>query len=179
MAESNRGIVFTNRENFIAHNKGKKLSPETRQRMSESRIGHFVSDETRKKLSESNKVNKLIPIIQYSVEGDLLKIWPSLISIERELGYQVSPGLKLDRIRCGFYWKYYSDDYKSKVDVPVYTPPPVEKGKAVTIDNGIEKLNFRNMTLASVYLNRDTKTVSYAYRHKTKTNGYLVYNQIN
>ena len=35
--------------------KGLKLSKETRNKMSLSKIGHFVSDETRKKIKEANK----------------------------------------------------------------------------------------------------------------------------
>ncbi len=176
LAENNSGYVYS--EEAKAKMRGRKLSPETCAKMSIARKGRKFDEETIKKISESNKLKKLVSIIQYSKEGDFIKIWPSLISIERELGYKVHPGLRLDRIRCGYYWKYHTENYALKVDVPIYIRPKVIKGKRIIIDNGKEQLEFINMVEAAKYLNREDSSVGYAYKHGTKTNGYYVRDKI-
>ena len=48
-------IFLTESEHRTLHNKGKSLSEETRNKMSESRKGKHPSEETKKKLSEAKK----------------------------------------------------------------------------------------------------------------------------
>lgn len=48
-------IFLTKSEHKTLHHKGKKLSEETKKRISEANKGHTISEETRKKLSEAAK----------------------------------------------------------------------------------------------------------------------------
>lgn len=56
-----REVSEETRKKISESNKNKVVSPETRKKMSQSRIGRFVSEETRQKLSDANKGKKRTP----------------------------------------------------------------------------------------------------------------------
>jgi len=80
------------RQKLSESHKGKHHSDETRQKMSENNakywLGKHFSDEYRQKLSESHKgvIPKSNPpktVYQYTLDGKLVKIWPSTNECER------------------------------------------------------------------------------------------------
>lgn len=87
--------------------------PITRKRRSESLTGYKHSEETKKKMSESKKgiPSKLKKTVyQYTLDGELVTIWPSATEVARELGFSQS-----DICNCcngrqktsrGYKWSY-------------------------------------------------------------------------
>lgn len=64
---------------------GRKLSEETKKRMSESRKGHGWSDVAFNKLKESAR-KRMIPISQFDLEGNWIKDFAGLAEMHDELG---------------------------------------------------------------------------------------------
>ena len=69
-------IFLTKSEHVFLHNKGKKLSEETKNKMSESKKGTHLSEETKNKMSEAKKGKTRKPFsedhkknISYSMKG--------------------------------------------------------------------------------------------------------------
>ena len=69
-------IFLTKSEHVSLHNKGKKLSEETKNKMSESKKGTHLSEETKNKMSEAKKGKTIKPFsedhkknISYSMKG--------------------------------------------------------------------------------------------------------------
>jgi hypothetical protein len=80
---------------------------ETQQRHREG-----ITDESRKKMSEGSRkraIENSRPILQLTLEGELVKEWPSPMPAIREYGQHVSSVLSGKRKNCGgFFWKYLS-----------------------------------------------------------------------
>lgn len=91
-------------------NKGKTLSEETKKKISESNKGKILSDKARKALEESQKGCE---IIQYSLQGEFLKIWDSMAEAGRKLNIDISGIAKcckgIRKNAGGFIWKYLED----------------------------------------------------------------------
>lgn len=115
ISEANKGA---NNWNFGGH-----LSYETKKKMSEARSGekHFMygkhhNEETKRKIKESQKMRK---IAQYSLQGELIKIWDCMHDIGRELNVCISnipKCCKGERKKAyGFIWKYYEDIEKEVI----------------------------------------------------------------
>ena len=121
---------------------GKKHSEETRKKMSDAHRGENNhnygkprSEEVRRKISiakkrryaamtdgERERHNEIIrksrehlkkPVLQYTLDGEFIKEWDSLMQIERTLGYynsNISACCKGKLKTChGFLWRYKSD----------------------------------------------------------------------
>lgn len=92
-------------------NKGKTASEETRKKMSKSRRGIILSDKARKALEKSHEGQK---IVQYSSQGEFLRIWDSISEAGRELSIDISGIAKCckgDRSKVGgFIWKFFGDE---------------------------------------------------------------------
>lgn len=103
------------------------MSEESKRKLSESLKGKRPSEETRKKLSESRKgrkrseKNKQIvkeaqarKIVQYSLQGDFIKVWDCISDTGRELGIDISSIAKCCKGKYskagGFIWKYLEDE---------------------------------------------------------------------
>lgn len=72
--------------------------------------GKHHTEETKKKLSEANKGKGTKKVLQYTIEGEFVKEWPSIVEIQRELGVcgqNISSCCrgKVKTIK-GFIWKY-------------------------------------------------------------------------
>lgn len=94
--------------------KGRKLSEETKQKISDSKKGRcYLTDEQYRKIGEkirgiyNTKSSK--PVLQYTLDGEFVKEWPSMHEAER-FGFsyrnisQCCKGEK--KTHKGFIWKY-------------------------------------------------------------------------
>lgn len=98
-----------------------EISEETRKKISETLKGNILSEETRKKMSESRKgkyTGSNSPcakkVVQYDLQGNLIKIWNSIVEAERELGlteYSISRCCNdVHTTTGGFIWRYYGEE---------------------------------------------------------------------
>jgi hypothetical protein len=59
---------------------------------------------------------KSIPVLQYSLDGDFIKEWPSALQVERELGFIRKSVLRACRgaydTAHGYKWKFKNEDQK-------------------------------------------------------------------
>ena len=110
--------------NMTSGGKGAKnctVSLETREKLRMANTGKKASEETRKKLSEAKKGKfiggksvKARKILQYDLDGNLIKEWDSLKDIERALNvsytciWQVCNG-KRKQVK-GYAWKYKDEN---------------------------------------------------------------------
>ncbi len=103
--------------------KGKKHSEETKIKMSNKATGRKYSEQSKQKMSLSKKGNKFLPhqklnmkgkrskpILQFSLEGVLIKEWESFKDIKNELGFNNS-GLCFcckgkQKTAYNYIWKY-------------------------------------------------------------------------
>ena len=102
----------------IQHNsdsqKGKCLSEETRKKLSDVRKGRILSEETKKKIGYAlkgkfnTKFSKKVG--QYSLDNNLIQVFPSLMEVERQLNYNSGnvSACCLGRYKqaYGFIWRY-------------------------------------------------------------------------
>lgn len=69
-----------------------------------------VSEETRNKLSDKAKYSHNKPVTQYTLDGELVKEWPSAREVERQLGFNnghiSSCCLGKRKQANGYIWKY-------------------------------------------------------------------------
>lgn len=94
-------------------------SEQTKRKMSEALKGekHFMygkhhNDETKKKISESHKAIGR-KIVQYDLNGNIIKIWNCIVDASNELSVDKSAIWRCcngkSKTSCGFIWKYYND----------------------------------------------------------------------
>jgi len=134
IADRLTGIFRTDEEkkHLSIINTGRKLTEETKQKISESRKGIQYSAETLKRMSDShigknlsesakeklrNNIN-IIPIYQYSLEGEFIQKWKSSAEASRTSGFESSSITKCCRGKLykhkGFIWKY---EYFEKLEL--------------------------------------------------------------
>jgi len=122
-----RQLSEEHRKKISYANKGRVPSDEERRKMSEAAKGennHFYgrhhSEETKRKMSESRmgkligaKHSSSIRVVQYDLQGCLLKIWDCIRDAERELMISKGNISKCCRGKTktagGFIWKYYDE----------------------------------------------------------------------
>lgn len=86
------------------HKKGNKNS-----------LGYKPSEETRRKISETqlNNPKKSKQVAQYTLDGELVKVWISINETQRN-GYDCSSVVKCckgkKKSHKGFIWKYYNEE---------------------------------------------------------------------
>ena len=100
-------------------------NPLTLVKMSNSHKGRTLSEETRKKLSEANKGktthilgkfgkdhHNSRPIIQFTLDGELIRKWDSIADAKRETGaHKIVDCCNGKRNKTnGFKWEYYDTD---------------------------------------------------------------------
>lgn len=98
-------VVMTRNEHTSLHNKGKKLLEESKQKISEANKGKKQSEEHKHKRAEALK----IPVCQYTLDGQLIKVWESATQAEKE-GFNQSNVVKVCKGKYkhhkGYVWKY-------------------------------------------------------------------------
>lgn len=81
---------------------GKHHSNETKNKISKINKGRIVSEETKRKISKQ--------VVQYTLDGELVKIWDSIMQVEIELKFFNSNIVKCCRgerkTAYGYKWKY-------------------------------------------------------------------------
>lgn len=101
-------------------NIGKKLTEETKRKISEAQKGHTrLSEESRRKISEKNKGKEGVgkkKIVQLETNGNLIEIWDSISSVDKE-GFNSSSVsqccLHKRELSSGYFW-FYLDEYNQK-----------------------------------------------------------------
>ena len=100
--------------------KGKKLSEETKRKLSEAHrgkknhmYGKHLSEEHKRKISEKqiNHPKKSKPVLQINTKtGEIIRVFPSAMEVERQLGYKHSNIVNSCRGKFksayGFKWQY-------------------------------------------------------------------------
>lgn len=85
-----------------AHNKGKPMSEEQKKKLRDAHKGKTMSDEQKKKLSKK--------VLQFTLDGEFIREWPSTREIERQLGFDNSAVGKCCQGKLksayGFKWCY-------------------------------------------------------------------------
>lgn len=100
-------------EKLSSKMKGRKVSEETKQkiRVSKKLINRPVSEKHHQSIIKSNKETKGKKVLQYSLNGDLIKVWNTTREVDVEFGKSVHSSIS----RCcmgkqktaqGFIWKY-------------------------------------------------------------------------
>lgn len=99
-------------------NKGKKLSEEYKMKISKTLTGFKHTDVTKKKMSELkkgtqlNRVDISKKVSQYTLDGELIKVWDSLMECSRngfQLGCVSGCCRGIRKTHKGFIWKYYEE----------------------------------------------------------------------
>lgn len=96
------------------------FTEEARQKLSAARKGHTVSEESRKKISESRKGKyggannpSARKIVQYTKDGDFVKVWDYAKQASEVLGINLGNLIQCCRGKhksCGgFVWRYYEE----------------------------------------------------------------------
>lgn len=133
LSEETKRILSENRMGEKHHNYGKKLSEQTKLKISASGKGKIKTEETRKKISVANKGKKMsetqkqqisifhkgrtgilcknsIPILQYDKKGVIIKEWNCQLDASRELNInQRNISLVCCKRRLtagGYYWSF-------------------------------------------------------------------------
>lgn len=165
------------------------ISIETRIKMSKSQTGKKLSEETKKlkskiakernlrpsnKATELSKIKRSKKVIQYSLNGDFIKIWDSI----REAKLKT----KSDNItECckngskqssgGFQWKYFTENYSLKIEK--YKNKKFKKIKQFDLDGNFIK-EWGCMKEAAIFLNVNYNQISAVCNNRGKTAyGYM------
>jgi group I intron endonuclease len=92
--------------------KGRKFSKETCDKISKAKKGTIYSDDRNKKISEKLKGrkvdwNKKLPVLQYDLEGNFIKEWPSITDTARA-GFSFVIGVLrgTQKTASGYKWEY-------------------------------------------------------------------------
>jgi hypothetical protein len=92
--------------------KGREVSKETCNKISKSKKGYIYSDDRNKKISNALKGrkidwNKKYPILQYDLEDNFIKEWPSIAETARAgFSYVIGVLRGKQKTASGYKWKY-------------------------------------------------------------------------
>lgn len=117
-SEHNKGKILSEKHkmNLSESHKGKILSEKHKMNLSESHKGKTLSDEIKMilkdKLTNNPKLSK--QVAQYTLNGELVKVWDSTMEIERCLEFKHS-SISLCcngkyKTAYGYIWKYYNEE---------------------------------------------------------------------
>ena len=158
--------------------KGKKHSEETRIKRKKSLKGRVFSDETKIKLGISNKGKGVKPILQYDLEGNFIKEWPSVVSAGIFYSkncnlFGVSRSHTNGKRAFGYLWRLKTDDYPIKIEAYKRSKCPQRKCRIILqFDiNGILIKEWDGIKFASNELKINSKDINSCCRGKIKTAG--------
>lgn len=109
IGDANRGRKLSEEQKAYLSkiNTGKKLSEESIRKRSLKMMGHAVSDETRQKIRETKTLK---PVVQLSLTGEIIRVWPSTADAIRGTGLTGSQIRKcckgVLKTSGGFIWRY-------------------------------------------------------------------------
>jgi group I intron endonuclease len=102
---------------------GKHLSEETKQKISNSLQGNIITEETREKISEALKGKRTgsespyaKKVVQYDLNGNLIKVWDSVIDAGKALGVDKGNishccnNYKSHKTIAGYIWRWLGDE---------------------------------------------------------------------
>lgn len=174
--------------------KGRVFSKEHINRLSESHKGFVMSEEQKKKISIANTGKKMSdenvrrlskPIVQYSLDGEIIKEYPSTMQVSRELGIcsnsiQQCANGKYNHITAyGYIWRYKGDSfYKYPTKAIKHSERNWDKVKrkikAIFADG--REVVYDSVKEASDSIGVNRHTISRAIRENRKTkNIHFVY----
>ena len=90
------------------------MTEEQKRKLSEAKKGKHLSEEHKKKISEVRtglyNTKKSKPVLQFTLDGEFIREWPSTREIERQLGYKNTAISNCcnqkTKSSYGFIWKY-------------------------------------------------------------------------
>lgn len=109
LTHSEHSMIHSNGENNAMY--GKKITEEHRRKISVAGKGRHKSEEHKRKIGVSMTNGKLSKkVLQYTIEGEFVKEYPSTMEVQRQTGFKQS---NISYCCCGkgktaynFIWKY-------------------------------------------------------------------------
>jgi len=120
-------------------------------------------------LDEILDYGKRINIIQYSLDGDFIKVFPSATKAAIELNSIpniISRAVKLQGISCGFQWRVFTNDYPLKIEKSFVS-------KKVKCSSNQETLIFNSLKEASDKFNVSYVTIRNWCKINANKEGYV------
>lgn len=134
------------------------------------------SKKTREKMSTNSKGKNQKPILQYSLEGILLKEWDSSKEACLYLNCDTSSlchALKKQRKSKGFYWRY-KHETTSQIDNIIPLEKFTRKGTSVICCNDKEHFIFSSINEASKFIKVVPSSIFRAMRDKRKIKNFYI-----
>lgn len=164
------------------------VSEEQKRKISETLKGNIISDSTRKKLSDSMK-GKLLgansscakKIVQYDMQGNLIKIWDSISDAARELKANPSNIAKCCsntnntyKTTSGYIWRFFEDEL-TKEHISKCNKRKNSKSIAQYSSSGELICVFKDMTEAELKTGVSHSNISNCCLGNRKTAGGFVW----
>lgn len=136
-------------------------------------LGHKHSEETKRKISEGQKgnirIHQRIPVVQISLDGELIKIWDSIIDVRETLGINVQLNRKTSG---GFQWQRYEEYIKNPKGSLKYDS---EKSVSQYSIDGVFIKEWKSISEASKALNIRHCNINNTLHGKQKTAGGFIW----
>lgn len=135
-------------------------------------VWRYIGDDLNKYSSKKHYIRKMKKIKQYTIEGDLIKIWKGISCAAKQLNLKVSSisacckGRKGRKTYAGYVWRYINDNFDK------YNIENEKKSKIIQYDiNGNAIQNFNSICDAHRETNISKSNISMCCSGKIKTAG--------
>lgn len=119
---------------------------------------------------------KRVKVIQYSKEGNFIKIFDSITIAGKELNIKspcnISEAIKNKYLLYGYQWRYYTEDYTTKISS--YRKIGNKSRKVILENNDKTQLEFSSMEEASQFLNISTYLLKEYCKREICVNDYKI-----